>query len=107
MQNDMFKEAEGILNEGKDTKDYKVLFILEPILKLDDSFYERACMEEYMDHEPVSFAAKSSDEITSIDILDQRTDYITPWTFSLGDDFMKLLKMRYQITNHDSRERIS
>lgn len=97
MQTDLLKEAETILREGEDTKDYKVLFILEPTLVLNDSYYDREFMEEYRNHEPVCFAAKSSDEITSINISENRTDYIAPWAFTLGDEFMSLIQMQYKI----------
>lgn len=97
MKIDLLKEAETILREGEDTRDYKVLFILEPTLVLNDNYYERVMMEEYMNHEPVCFAAKSSDEITSIAITDRRTDYVAPWAFNLGNEFMNLIQMQYEI----------
>ena len=94
---DLLKEAQAILNEDKDSKGYKVLFILEPTLTLHDDYYESEYMEEYSNHEPVCFAARSSDEITSISIAERRMDYIAPWAFTLGDDVMKLLEMQYEI----------
>lgn len=42
---DLLKEAQAILNEDKDTKGYKVLFILEPTLTLHDDYYESEYME--------------------------------------------------------------
>lgn len=97
MEIDLLKEAEEILREGEDTRDYKVLFVLEPTLILNDNYYEREFMDEYRNHGVVCYAAKSSDEITSIDIADRRTDYIAPWAFTLGDDVMKLFEMQYEI----------
>lgn len=97
MEENLLKEAQAILQEAEDTRDYKVLFILEPTLVLNDRYYECEMLEDYSNHDPVCFAARSSDEITSIDIAERRTDYIAPWAFTLGDDFMKLMELQYQI----------
>lgn len=47
MQTDLLKEAETILREGEDTKDYKILFILEPALVLNYSYKVPDIMKFY------------------------------------------------------------